>query len=221
MVQTAQIEEPGQGISLIELIETGIILFVCLVIPLCISLAVSIPLADSFLSLKKQYKTFENEAVGKGGMDLELFLYIGIVIILTVILFLVWRKMADRKGKDQTPVEEGLELFGGSRLLHLEKKKLRRFGSTYRWKIIELYIRFVEFMALRGMGKETYQTPEEFSSILLEKKAADRTALMTLTRLFLIARFSNNEMGKSEYKEFKQLYDTIRNAVISLSGGNV
>lgn len=208
-------KKPGKGILWVEVIETVIVLTACLIIPLCISLAVSLPLTETFLIAKKQYSAFEKQVSADAGLDPELLIYMGIVAVLGIILFLVWKKMAERGSDNQTPVEKVLELFSRSRPLYLEKKRSRHFMDTYREKIIEYYYKFIDFLSSRGIEKEHYQTPEEFSEILNEKKIGDWKAAAALTRLFIIARFSNHPVGKEEYRECRHLLDTAQSSVVA------
>jgi len=214
MLQKEEKMETGrQKITPAEIIETGVVLSACLIAPVCAALAVSLPFETAFLSLREEYAHFEQTIPDQTGPDAELFFYIGVVIVMSFILFWIWKKIAEREAEDQIPIEEGPILFGKRRPLRLENRKPGRFGTSYRGKIIELYYKFIRITASRGANKEPYQTPEEFLQVIREHSAGALEAAGVLTRLFIIARFSNHSVGKEEYRECRHVFDTARNSI--------
>ena len=203
-----------KSVSLSELIETGMVLCLCILVPACVSIAVTVPLTAFFLDLKKEFITFESRVSGSPLPDSGLFVYIGIVIILAVLLIVIWRKIADRATEDQAELkEEMMDLFGKSRSLNLERRKTRRFGNTYRWKVIELYFRFTQLMARRSAGKTSCQTPEEYSSVLHARGIGDADAVQALTRFYISARFSPHSVEKRDYRQCRDMYTILRKSV--------
>jgi transglutaminase-like putative cysteine protease len=139
------------------------------------------------------------EAAGRiGGILWRVLRDLGVILVVAAILYAIVMRIlrGKRRGGNRPAVAlaDGVVLDDAG--FEVEEREARsgvpRGGR--RWRLVELYLDLIRFLAGRGRGRRPNQTAYEY----LEAMKPGSTGMATLTGLFVEARYGDREMTADE-----------------------